>query len=196
MNRIFSLLTVSTVSIFLLSSTCKKDSPDSNGPDVVLPTSGFLVTMGINREGYSDTLTYLHSTIGQELTMYGYGLQRPDDEIRLINYGDGTMAIERKVPYIQNSKPYNKFGVEENTSPVFSSFPDHKYLFYFYHEQHSVLTRFTIKRKDGDMEKFTIESKAYPGYFLGCAKWKNAVYPTQTRLVLTTKAQEFWFIQR
>lgn len=195
MNRNFSLL---AVSLFLLSAACKKDSPgtDGNGPDVVLPTDGFLVTMGKNKDNHMDTLAFWFSTNGQELTVYDYGYGRPQDEISMNPNSNNTVTIQKKVPYMHNNKPYKWFGIDENKNPDFSSFPLNQYLFDMFHEAESAKTQFIIKRKDGDMEKFTIESKAFPGYYLGCAKWKNATYPTETRLVFTTKAQEFWFMQK
>jgi hypothetical protein len=197
MHRISSLLTVSTVSLFLLSSTCKKDTPDTpgGGPGATFRTSGYLVTMGINRQGNNDTLIFWFTTGGDFLTTYGFGYGRPEDELAMTVNSNNTMTIQKKVPHVYNNKSYKWFGIEENTNPALSPFPNNSYLFDMFHEEESAKTQFIIKRKDGDMEKFTIESKAYPGYFLGSAKWKNAVYPTETRLVFTTKAQEFWFME-
>ena len=198
MNRIFSLLSVSTVSLFLLSSTCKKDTPDTpgNDPSVTYRTSGYLVTMGINRQGSKDTLIFWFTTNGDQLTGYGYGYGKPEDEIMMTANGNGTMTIKKKLPYKYNNKEYKWFAIEPNTNPGLSPFPNNSYLFDMFHEAETAETQFIIKRKEGDMEKFTIESKAYPGYYLGCAKWKNAVYPTETRLVFTNKAQEFWFMEK
>jgi hypothetical protein len=200
MKKFFSPLTTSIICLSLFAMSCKKDNGSNNppgpGPGVTLATSGFLCTMGINRDGHTDTLTYWFSTSGQEMTGYGPGYQRPEDEIRLLSNGNGTTTIRRKTPYVYNNKSYDMFGIEVNASPAFSSFPDNKYLFDFFNEAPSVETEFIIKRTDADANKFTIESKAYPSYFLGTAKWKNATYPTETRLVFTGKQQVFFFMQQ
>lgn len=198
MKKIFLLL---PVSVFLLSGACKKsndDAPGNNGggPDLVLPNNGYLLTIGKDLANHDDTLTFWFSTSGQELTVYGHEYLRASDEVSLTPNGDGTMTIKKMTPYYHNNKSYQWFGIEENKSPDFSSFPQNKYLYQFYHPAQSELTQFNIKRNDSDKRKFTIESKAYPGYYLGCAKWKNATYPITNRLVFTTKSQEFWLVSK
>ena len=197
MNRIFSLLTVFIVCQFFLAGSCKKDNADvpAPGPDVILPNSGFLSTMGIGHSGQTDTLTYWFSTGGDEMTTYGKGFQKSDDELSFINNGNGTVTIKRKGSYVHNNITYKMFGVQPNPSPSISDWPNNPYLYHFFYENPSDKTQFIIKRTDADINKFTIESKAYPGYFLGTAKWKNATYPTETRLVFTSKKQLFFFMQ-
>jgi hypothetical protein len=185
---------------FLLSTGCNKGKEglpgDPDGPDVVLPTSGHLVCIGKGRQGYMDTLTFWHSTIGSDMDMFLRQSLRPADEIRFTANGDGTVTIRRKEPHVQNNINYDKFGIEVNGNPVFSSFPDNAYLWTMYHQVESVLNHFVIKRDQNDIYKFTIESKAFPGYFLGVEKWKNAAYPTTDRLVFTTTGVTWWFEQR
>jgi hypothetical protein len=198
MKKIFLLL---PVSIFLLSGTCKKsndDVPGNNGggPDVTLPTSGYLLTMGKDSDNHTDTMTFWFSTNGQEMTEYGHQYLRSSDEIAMTSNGNGTMTVKKMVPYVHNNKNYQCFGIVENKNPDFSSFPQNSYLYTMFHETESELTQFIIKRTDGDKKKFTIESKAFPGYYLGCAKWKNATYATTDRLVFTTVAHEFWFVAK
>lgn len=202
MKKTFSLLPVFAVSLFLLSATCKKEDaqlPDPGGPggpNVLLPTSGYLLTMGRNADNHSDTMTYYFHSSLQELTVYGHQFLRDQDEVSFENNSNGTVSIKKKIPHVSGNKNYQYFGIEENTSPSSSIFPLNKYLFDFFHEQPSILTQFIIHRKDGERTKFTIESKAYPGYYLGCAKWQHATYPTTERFVFTTTPAEFWFTKK
>jgi hypothetical protein len=196
MKRIFSVLVVSTICFSFMAATCKKDDVTSpgTGPDVLLPNSGFLCTMGIDLAGHTDTLTFWFSTSGQEMTLYGKGLQRADDEINLTSNGNGTMTVNRKGSYVHNGITYKIFGIQPNPNISTSTFPN-PYLYDFFNASPSAETQFIIKRIDGDKTKFTIESKAYPGNFLGAAKWKNATYPIENRLVFTGKQQVFFFMQ-
>ena len=182
----------------LLTIMCTKQSPsnDNDGPDVVLHTSGYLCTMGKNGFNHQDTLTFWFSASGQDMSVFGREYLRPEDEISLTVNSNNTMTIKKRIPYVQQNKPFQWLGIRANANPDFSSFPDNEYLFTLFHETESELTQFHIKRSQGDMNKFTIESKAYPGYYLGVAKWEDATYPTEDRLVFTTIAKEFWFEQR
>jgi hypothetical protein len=200
MKSTFSFLPLALVSMFLMSGMCKKsgsgdpDGPD--GPDVTFPTTGHLVTMGRNADNHIDTITFYLTTLAWDLTVYNHPFLRADDEVTLRPNGNGTMTIIRRTPHMHQNIPYKWFGIEENISPDFSQFPNNKYLFEFFHPSESILTQFVIKRSEDDMYKFTIESKAYPGYYLGCAKWKNAVYPTTNRLVFTTSPAIWWLVQK
>jgi hypothetical protein len=202
MKKTHALFPITIVSLFLLSAACKKSNEDlpapggPGGPDIVLPSSGHLVCMGIDRNGHMDTLTFWHSTSGGQMTLFGRQYLRAADEARFINNGDGTVNIKRKEPYVHNNINYDKFGIQENPNPSTSDWPDNKYLWTMYQKDASVLNNFIIKRDPNDKFKFTIESRAYPGYFLGVAKWKNATYPTSDHLVFTTKQVMWWFEQR
>jgi hypothetical protein len=191
----FPLLVLSIVS--LLASSCKKQSmadTDPGGPDVLLRTEGFLCTMGIGRQGNTDTLTFYFTTAGHEISGYVPGFTRPEDEINIITNGNNTVSVKKRIPYVSGGKPYYYFGIQKNTSPVFSSFPDNEYLFYFFYESPSSETEFIVKRNATDNTKFTIESKSHPGYFLGTARQHNATYPTEANLVFGSKKQEFFFM--
>lgn len=195
MKKTLSLL---PVCIFLLSATCKKSgedlpAPGGNGPDVLLPNNGFLVCMGKDRDNHKDTMTFYFSTSGQEMTIFGRQWLRNSDEIHFTTNGDGTVNIRKRTPHVHNGVSYEMFGIEVNKSPDFSSFPGNKYLWTLFQKDESVTNHFIIKRDAGDRYKFTIESKAFPGYFLGVAQWKNATYPTTDRLVFTTTPVVFWF---
>jgi hypothetical protein len=196
MKKIFlPLLFLSIIS--LLASSCKKQGTadiDPHGPDVLLRTEGFLCTMGISRLGNTDTLTFYFTTAGHEMDGYLAGFTRPEDEVNIISNGNNTVSVKKRIPYVSGGKPYNYFGIKENTNPVFSSFPDNAYLFYFFYESPSSETEFIVKRSATDNNKFTIESKSHPGYFLGTAKWHNATYPTEANLVFSSKKQEFFFM--
>ncbi|MBN8786539.1 MAG: hypothetical protein J0I84_05570 [Terrimonas sp.] len=196
MKKILSLL---SVCIFLLSASCKKSNEDlpapedPRGPNVVLPNSGYLVCFGKDMNNQKDTMTFYFSTSGQEMTIFGRPFLRPADEISFTNNSDGTVNIRRKTAHVHNGVSYDMFGIEENKNPDFSSFPKNKYLWTFFQKDESVTNHFIIKRDAGDLLKFTIESKAFPGYFLSVAKWEHATYPTTTRLVFTTTPVVFWF---
>lgn len=188
------------LSLFLLSATCSKKNSDvpggPGGPNVLLPNSGFLVCMGINSQGHHDTLTFYFQASGNEMSPYTHQFLENDNEIRFDNNSDNTVNIRRKKPYEQNGHGFDMFGIQENKSPSGSIFPDHPYLWTMFQKDESILNHFIVKRNDSDKTKFTIESKAFPGYYLGVAKWKNATYPTTSRFVFTTKPVEFWFIQK
>jgi hypothetical protein len=198
MKKIFlPLLFLSIASLFV--SSCKKESTADNnggGPDVLVRTEGFLCTMGIGRSGSTDTLTFYFTTGGQEIVGYLAGFTRPEDEINIINNGNNTVSIKKRIPYVSGGTSINYFAIKKNTSPIFSSFPDNEYLWYLYYQADSVETEFIVKRSAADNTKFTIESKSRPGYFLGTARQRNATYPTEARLVFGSKKQEFFFLVR
>jgi hypothetical protein len=197
MKKIQLLLSFILVSLVLLSASCKKEKEDQpDGPDVTLPVSGHLVCIGKDSDNHLDTLTFWHSTSGREMSEFYREHLRPADEIRFTTNGSGTVNIRRKEPYVHNNINYDKFGIEENTNPVLSSFPNNSYLWTMYQKDETVLNTFIINRDKNDLYKFTIESKAFPGNYLGVEKWKNATYPTTDRLVFTTKPVIWWFEQR
>lgn len=195
-------LTFITVSLFLLSAACSKKNEDlpapggPGGPDIVLPTSGHLVCMGKDQNNHTDTMTFWHSTSGGQMTVFGREYLRAADEIRFTNNSNGTETIRRKEPYVHNYINYDMFGIQENPNPSTSEWPNNSYLWTMYQKDASVLNQFIIKRDATDKFKFTIESKAFPGYYLGVAKWKNATYPTTTYLVFTGTPVVWWFEQR
>ena len=198
MNKLlFPLLYLALAAIFI--SSCKKEStPDNNanGPAVLLRTEGFLCTMGVARDGSIDTLTYYQTTIAKEMTVYFNAYLRDQDELHIVKNGNNTVTIKRKTPWTSSSRTYSYFGIEVNSNPPFSSFPYNDYLWDFPHESASPETEFIVKRSDADINKFTIESNVYRGYFLGTEKWRNASYPTEERLVYTTTPQDFFFMTK
>ncbi|MEO6723237.1 MAG: hypothetical protein ABIN67_22920 [Ferruginibacter sp.] len=197
MKKILSRLFFLLISLSLLVVSCKKESASANnppGPEVLLHTEGFLCTMGIGRTGSVDTLTFYFTTSGQEIVNYLNGHSRPEDKVHITNNGNSTISIQKDIPYVQNGKNYNYFGIQKNTSPTSSTFPSNEYLFYFFYDASSTETEFIVKRDDVDNTKFTIESKSHPGYYLGTAKWQYATYPTEAKLVFTSKKQKFFFM--
>ena len=192
---VLPLLFLSIVS--LLASSCKKESTAATNPagsDVLLVTEGFLCTMGIGRSGSTDTLTFYFTTAGHEISGYIAGATRPEDKINIINNGNNTVSIKKTIPYVSGGTSINYFAIKQNTSPVFSSFPDNAYLWYLYYQADSIETEFIVKRSAADNTKFTIESKNHPGYFLGTARQAQATYPTEACLVFGSKKQEFFFM--
>lgn len=186
----FLLLTVATI-----TTSCEKSGADDStatGPDITYVTDGVLCTMGINQFGYLDTLSYRYSGIDQ-ITIYNKGFTKPGDEVRITNNSNNTASLEKKGPYVNNNKNYIYFAILPNNGPN-PLFPAHTHTFPALREIKSIETEFIIKRNAVDSKKFTIESKAYPGQFLGTAKWRNATYPNESYLVFTSKPQEFFFL--
>jgi hypothetical protein len=193
-KKIYPSMTALVVSLFLLTS-CKKEQGESGGPtgpNITYVTDGVLCTMGVNQYGVEDTLSYRYSGI-DNITIYSKGFTKPGDEIRFTNNSNNTVSVEKKEPYTSNNKSYFYFAIQTNNGPN-PLFPNHAYTFPALRDVKSVETEFVIKRNAGDSKKFTIESKAYPGQFLGTAKWRNATYPNESYLVFTTEPQEFFFL--
>jgi hypothetical protein len=194
---LFPLLYLSLVCIFI--SACKKESKPNDttdGPDMTALTGGFLCTMGIGREGIIDTLTYEQTSVAREMTVYYSDYLRDEDELMMTTNGNNTVTIKRKIPWVNGSRSFTYFGIEENTNPLFSAFPDNACLWNFPHESASTKTEFIIQRSADDINKFTLESAVYRGNFLGTAKWRNASYPTEARLVYTGTPQKFFFVTK
>jgi len=196
MYKRINLLLMVMVACSLLFVSCKKDRTDdatAPGPDITYVTSGFLCTKGSSSNSSSTLVYYFDLGSGDQMWGYVSGNQRPEDEVSLITNGNGTVSIKKKIPYLYNGKSYSYFAIEKNTSPGISPFPNHSYLFSFLRENTSAETEFGIQRNADDGTKFTIESKSYPGYYLGTAKWANSSLPIEGRLVFTTRKQEFFF---
>lgn len=195
MKKIFSNISLLAI-LFSAIVSCKKEAEDNGtgqGPDITYITSGFLCTMGSSANS-STTLAY-YFDLGSGDQMWGYvsGNQRAIDEVGMTNNSNGTVTIKKKIPYQHNGKSYSYFAIEKNASPGISPFPNNPYLFSFLRENESAETEFVIQRNATDGTRFTIESKKYPGYYLGTAKWANSLSSIQGRLVFTTKKQEFFF---
>jgi hypothetical protein len=186
MKKVFVLLLISCNSLIFLSS-CKKESAGDNkerGPDIALPNSGFLCTIGIGQSGAKDTLTY-NPWGGGPVTVYMPGYQDADDKLNITKNSNNTVTLQRSVPLISSTGSEVKyFGSQRNVSPDFSSFPQNDYLFYIY-DVKSDETEFILQRDTTDILKFSLECKSHPGFFLSTAKWRNAVYPTETHLVIS-----------
>jgi hypothetical protein len=187
-TRMNLMMVMITCSIFFVS--CKKDGDDATapGPDILLSNDGFLCTYK------GDTLRYITSGVRTVIT-YVYGDGRKSDEVSFETNGDNTVSIKLKVPYTAGGRNNNYFRIQKNSSPSASSFPNNLYLFNW-QEGVSNETDFIVKRKDTDKTKFTLESKAYPGYFLSTEKGKGELGITDTHIVFTTRQQEFFFMAK
>jgi hypothetical protein len=195
MKKILFIVSLSAM-IFSMIISCKKDvGAGSNSPDpnVTYITSGLLCTRGSSSTS-STTLSY-YFDLGSGDQMWGYvpGNLRPEDEVSVTANSNGSVTIKKKKAYVYNGKSYSYFAIEKNASPGTSPFPNNAYLFSFLRENTSAETEFIIQRNAADGTKFSIESKIYPGYYLGTAKWANATSSTESRLVFTTRKQEFFF---
>lgn len=186
------ILSLSIVSFFLLSATCKKDTPDSggNGPDVTLPTSGYLCTNGKTYIG--NVVNFYFGTTGWNVTSYVKdNLQA--DMVSFVNNSNNTISIKRDKVYVNSfGKEFQWFGIELNYIPSFSSFPNNAYLWNI-HETKSDSAQFVITRKDDDKLKFTIESKKYPGYYLAVGRSKSSVQNVDDNLTYGTVKVWWWF---
>ena len=179
--------------LLLLLSSCKKENAsddNTTGPIETYPSSGFLCTIGIGHTGAKDTLTY-NPWGGGPVAEYGSGLQDADDEMALKSNSNNSVTLYRKIPLPGSTFQY--FGSEKNSNPVFSSFPLNAYLFRLY-DVKSDETEFILKRDTEDKLKFSLECRTHPGYYLSTAKWKNAVYPTETELVISPVKRLFFFM--
>lgn len=195
MNKILFNVSLSVI-IFSTLPSCKKDAGGENpspGPDITYITSGMLCTMGSSANSSTVLAYYFDLGTGDQMWGYVSGNQRAIDEVGITNNSNGTVTIKKKIPYQHNGKSYSYFAIEKNASPGISPFPNNPYLFSFLRENESAETEFVIQRNATDGTKFTIESKKYPGYYLGTAKWANSLSSIQGRLVFTTKKQEFFF---
>lgn len=183
------------VSALLLFSSCKKEKAGEDnepGPDVTVPNSGFLCTIGVGESGAKDTLVY-NPWGGGPVAVYGQGYQDEDDELHITKNSNNTVALQRRIPLISGTgSEFKYFGSQRNASPAFSSFPQNEFLFYIY-DVKSAETEFILQRDTADMLKFSLECKSHPGYFLSTAKWRNAAYPTETHLVISRTRRLFFF---
>jgi hypothetical protein len=191
-KKVYPSLIALFVSFFVFASCSKEKGENGTAPDpnITYVTDGVLCTMGINTFGVEDTLSYRYSGIDQ-ITVYKKGFTKTEDEVRITNNSNNTISLEKKGPYVHNNKNYIYFSIRGNGS---SLFPTHTHAFSELRDVKSAETEFILKRNTADSKKFTIESKAYPGQFLGTAKWRNATYPNESYLVFTTKPQEFFFL--
>ena len=195
MPKKLNLLLVSLPFLLVMCSKEKDAEQEDRNIDMLL-SSGYLCTMGQSSNNQFDTLVYYFSQGGRELQGYGAGWSNESDQVRLERNGDGTFNVVQQVPFIQAGKAYSLFGIKINAVPGNSSFPNNKYLFDFYQQEASLTTQFIIKRNPSDRERFTIESKAYPGYYLAAGKKKSQVYTEESSLIFQEVAEEFFFLQK
>lgn len=196
MNKRISLLLMVVVACSIFFVSCKKDGTTddtANDPAITYPTSGFLCTASnYGALGGSSTVMYRSSTNGQNVVGYLAGAGRAVDEVSIVVNGNNTISIKLKIPLRSGGRDYPYFRTQPNINPPISSYPNNLYLFNW-SETKTDETDFIIKRSDADKLKFTLESKAYPGHFLGTGRWKNSISANDDNLVFTSKKQEFFF---
>jgi hypothetical protein len=101
MKKIFS---ISVVSLFRLSATCKKSNedlpdPGGNGPGVTLPTGRYLCTTG--KTYIRNVVNFYFTTVGWNLTSYVKdNLQA--DKVSFHFNGNNTVSIKRDKPYVNS----------------------------------------------------------------------------------------------
>jgi hypothetical protein len=189
----FSFVVLFYASLLLVS--CKKEvaNEPSNGPAITYPTSGFLCTASNHAAlGGSSTVMYFSSTNGQTAVGYLPGAGRPADEVSVVVNSNNTVSIQLKIPLRSGGRDYPYFRIQTNINPLVSSYPNNLYLFNW-SETKTTETEFILKRSDADKLKFTLESKAYPGYFLGTGRWKNSTSKNDDNLIFSSKQQLFFF---
>lgn len=199
MKKVIFNISLSAI-IFSTFVSCKKEAENNGtntGPDITYVTSGFLCTIGIGRNYVIDTLV-VHPTNGYELVReYGYGFTPAKDELYITNNSNGTVSLKLKVPFAlsNGANVYTHIGLYGSNLPVGQA--------NFYPIQlakaASFETDLILKRNAADGKKFSLESKAVPGYYL------SAIHPgvqyqpnstTETKLAFTTKKQEFFFLAK
>ncbi len=189
-----------SVIIFSTIISCKKEAGENGtdpGPDITYLTSGFLCTIGIGRNYVIDTLV-VHPTRGIEMVLeYRNGYTPQTEELNISNNSNGTVSLKLKIPLSlsNGAQIYTHIGLYGSNLPVGQE--------NFYPIQMAKAASFEtdliLKRSTVDGKKFSLESKAVPGYYL------SAVHPgvqyqpnstTETKLVFSTKKQEFFFLSK
>jgi hypothetical protein len=191
-------------SLFLLFSlsigivSCEKDAANDNtgnDPSVTLINSGFLCTIGTNRDSRQDTLTVapVFGAGGQHLIQYFKGKMDPKEELAMVTNSNNTVTIKLKKP--SNNNPRIYLGLFGSNFP-----PDnlHYFSFYYTHSymtKESIETQFIIKRNPSNQNWFTLESKAKPGYFLSAIDLTLTPNdPSENTLAFLNKGKEFYFV--
>jgi hypothetical protein len=195
MNKSTYFSFIVLISSSLLLGSCKKEVADDtgNGPAITYPTSGFLCTASNHAAlGGSSTVMYFSATGGQTAVGYLSGAGRPADEVSVVLNSNNTVSIQLKIPLRSGGRDYTHFRIQPNINPLVSSYPNNLYLFNW-SETKTTETEFILKRSDADKLKFTFESKAYPGYFLGTGRWKNSTSKNDDNLIFSSKQQLFFF---
>ncbi len=190
MQKLF--LIISFISITFLSCT-KKAGDEPTGPDATYITEGFLCTIGTGRDYRIDTLVFLPTLGIAQFREYAKGFQKALDEVYFTTNSNNTVSVKLKIPLTYINKTYTHIGLYGSNLPVGS---ENWYPFSLNTEA-STETEFILRRKDGDKSKFTLESKAAPGYYM------SAVYPGQqyspnstveSKLIYSFEKQEFFFL--
>jgi hypothetical protein len=182
--------------IFSTFISCSKKGdagPTEPGPDITLPTSGLLCTRtNYLRPGGYDTVKYRTSTLGRNMFGYIKGTEQNGERILLTTNGDNTVSVKLEKPLITGGLEYNYFLVKVNSSPSSSIFPFNAYLFNW-SQTNTPESKFIIARSASDKLKFTLESKAFPGNYLGTGRWKNSNADNDDNLIVGSTKQEFFF---
>ena len=197
MNKMLIKLSLSAIIISTFLS-CKKDAGDDDagsGPDITYTTSGFLCTIGIGRNYVIDTLVF-HPTRGiDQVLEYRNGFTPQTEELYISNNSNGTVSLMLKIPYSSQSVKYTHIGMYGSNLPLGQST--------FYASQlkkvTSAETDLILKRNATDGRKFSLESKAVPGYYLSTVHpgiQYQPILTTETKLVFSTKKQEFFFLPK
>lgn len=181
----------------LIVVSCKKEAGDDStapGPDVTYITDGYLGTMGTTVTNTFDTLFFDISafSLGRPMAGWGFGGEKPEDQLTLITQNNGSPQIKLKIPYGSGSLTYLWI------RPDPTAFPVYPYYFSMASDVNTNVSelQFIIKRSDSDSRKFTIESKQYPGNFLNIVRPSGSLQTIQSKLVFTPAKKEFFFITK
>lgn len=196
LSLIISLVT------FTLISCSKKDKAETDtngqGPAATYITEGFLCTIGIGRNYKTDTLEFLPTHGIVQFREYAYGFQKAQDEVYFTNNSNNTVSVKLKIPLTSTSgggKSYTHIGLYGSHLPTG---PENWYPFSLKTEA-STETEFILRRTDSDKTKFTLESKAAPGYYMSAVHPGYQYSPNSTvesKLVYSTEKQVFFFMKK
>lgn len=197
MKKMFRYVSVIAFAFSMFIVSCEKAGDDdaASGPDITYVTSGVLCTMGTGRNYVFDTLVVFPGAGIQIVREYAYGFTPPDEEVFISNNSNGTVSVRLKIPDTGTGGPYTHLGLYGSH---LSTGPENFYP-YQLKTVESKETEFIIKRNAGDGTRFTLESKAVPGYFMSTRHPGVQYQPNSTvesSLVFSKKKQEFFFLPK
>lgn len=195
MKKTFALFLILGMGFSLLITSCGDENDDPKLVDEAEgPVTGFLITTGLTRVGAKDTLVYWQTSSNGEMREYIKGGQDHEERITLTPLANGICSIERTVPYVSNDDvKYGYFGF--NLISIYAGYPPGFDYRYTLRSSFTADCEFIRTKHETDPDKFYLESKLYPGYFLSPEKYKGASYPTETDLVLGSDKQWFSIVQ-
>ncbi len=195
----YSFLKLSLLIVILSTvvTSCKKSGDDTTapGPAATYITDGYLGTMGTTVTNTFDTLFFDVSAflLARPMAGFGFGGEKPEDEVTLITQNNGTSLIKLKTPYGSHKLTYFWIRPDPSSFPVYPYYID---LASSNDNTDVSELQFIFKRSESDSRNFTIESKKYPGNYLNIVRAPGTLQTTQSKLIFTTTKKEFFFITK